>query len=248
MMIRTLLVVILAAAPAFAAGVILEPVSYTKPIPGTAFLFVMLGDPAVEAGQKDAETAAKFAEIRAKYPQTGLYHTDSGALVWAVDTEGYTHPDWVFLTADGVHLVRIDGDSWRTKDYSGRNRLPAEDEQKQLDAPAVSFFKNGKLIKRYALRALVTDPGELPHSPQHILWVAGAVLNTDETRFVAFTQDSNQLTFDVATGELLAKEPAGLGNPRLVILLSVIGGLMAAMLIGWLVFLLRQRKAAAAIT
>jgi len=247
-MIRTLFLILLSTAPTFAAGAILEPVSYTKPIPGTAFIFVMLGDPEREAKQKNAESVAMFAEIRAKYPQTGLYYGDTNALVWAVDTEGYTHPDWLFVTTDGVHLVRIDGDSWQTKDFSGRNRLPVEEEQKQLDAPALSFFKNGKLLKRHLLKDLITDAGELPHSPQHILWQAGAVFSQNETQFVLFTQDSNQLAFDVATGDLLAKNPAGLGNPLLVTLLSIIGGLMVVIFLIWIAVLIRGRKSPAATT
>jgi len=247
MMHRTFFLFLLATVPAFAAGVVPEPVSYLKPIPGTAFAFVMLGDEAVEAKQRES-IRAKFAELRAKYPKTGLYKAETAELVWAVDTEGYADKDWIFVTADGVHLVRLDGASWQTKDFASRNRLDVDEERKQLNAPAVSFFANGKLIRRHALKDVVSDPAELPHSPQHILWMASAVFDTDEKRFVLFTQDAHRATFDVATGELLAKEPAGLGNPRTNIVLTVVGVLMTAILVGWIVYLVRQRRTPVAVT
>src|SRR5581483_4467821 len=129
----------IAAGPAAAAGVLDEPLSYTKPVPGERFVFVMLGDPEAEA-KTSAADRAQFAELRAKYPKSGLYREGSNELVWAIEDGGYAKDYNVFLTSDGVHLVRIDGEWWREKDFTGgRNLLTPEEVQKQLDGPAVSF-------------------------------------------------------------------------------------------------------------
>jgi hypothetical protein len=248
---------LLIAAPAFAAGVIPEPYSYTKPIADGKFLFVMLGDADAEAKAKDADARAAFRELRAKYPRTGLYSSrwdrrpagpDSQTgetpvppdkLVWALDDPAYAPADNIFVSTDGVYLVRIDGESWRTMNYPGGKRLPADVERRQLDAPAVSFFADGKRIQQYALKDLVTNPMELPHSPEHVLWPAGAVLNEDTGRFILFLQDQTRLTFDYRNGDLLSRTRSGLGNPMLTGILIACAVLVASVLGVWayLVFL-----------
>jgi hypothetical protein len=236
----------LAAGPAFAAGVIPEPYSYTEPVADGTFTFVMLGDPSAEERAKDADARARFRELRGQYPKTGLYRGGSNDLVWALDDPAYAPADNVFVTSDGVSLVRIDGESWRTKDYPGASRLPADEERRQLDAPAVSFFTDGKRVRQYTLGELVTDPAALPHSPQHVLWPAGAVLNEDTGRFILFTQDQTRLTFDYRTGELLSRAKGGLGNPMLTGILIACGLLSAAVFGAWAYFVfVRGRRPAA---
>ena len=239
------LLLALAAGPAPAAGVLDDALSYTKPVPG-GYTLAVLGDPAAEAKQS-ADARRRFEELRAKYPRTGLYRDGSGELVWAVEDGAYAPYDYIYPAADGVHLVRIDGEWWRTKDFTGgRARLPAEEERKQLDAPGVSFFAGGKPVKRYAVRELVTDPGRLPHTPQHVLWLSGGSLNEGTGRFVLFTQDANRVTFDYRTGEVLSRGKAGLANPMLTTVLAVSGALAAVVLGVWayLAFV-RWRKPAA---
>jgi hypothetical protein len=230
---------LLATTPAFAAGVIPESYSYTKPIAGGKFLFVMLGNADAEAKAKDADARAAFRELRAKYPRTGLYRDGTNELVWALDDPAFAPADNVFISTDGVYLVRIDGEAWRTMNYPGAKRLPADAEQRQLDAPAVSFFADGKRIQQYALKDLVSDPLALPHSPEHVLWPAGAVLNEDTGRFILFLQDQTRLTFDYRTGDLLSRTKSGLGNPILTGILIACAVLVASVLGVWayLVFL-----------
>jgi hypothetical protein len=239
----TALLLALAAGPAAAAGVLDEALSYTKPVPGGRFVFVMLGDPEAEAKQS-ADARGKFAELRAKYPKTGLYREGSNELVWAVEDGGYAKDYNLFPASDGAHLVRIDGEWWREKDFTGgRNMLTPEEERKQLDGPAVSFFAGGKLMKRYAVRDVVTGPAALPQTPHYILWTTGGVLNEDTGRFLLDTQDSNRVAFDYRTGEVLARSRVGLSNPLLTTVLAVSGALTAVVLGVWayLVFF-RRRK------
>jgi hypothetical protein len=236
----------LVAGSASAAGRLDDAVSYTKPVPG-GFVFAMLGDPEAEAKTPD-DARAKFAELRAKYPRTGLYKDGSGELVWAVEGGGYAPYDNVHLAADGVHLVRLDGDWWREKDFTGgRARLPEDEVRKQLDAPAVSFFAGGKLLKRHTVREVIANPDDLPQTPRYVLWSSGGVLNEDTGRFVLMTQDSHRLAFDYRTGELLSRAPAGLGNPLLRTILIASGALAAAIIGVWayLVFVRKPKVAAA---
>jgi hypothetical protein len=232
--------VALAAAPALAAGKLNEAVSYTKPVPG-GFVFAMLGDPEAEA-KTSADAQAQFAELRARYPRTGLYKDGSHELVWAVEDGAYAPYDNVHLAADGVHLVRLDGDWWREKDFTGgRARLPEDEVRKQLDAPAVSFFAGGKLLKRHTVRDVIADPERLPQTPRYVLWSSGGVLNEETGRFVLMTQDSHRLTFDYRTGERISRSPAGLGNPMLRTIL-IASGVLAAAIIGVWAYLVFVRK------
>ena len=182
--------------------------------------------------------------MRAKYPKTGLYKDGSGELVWAVEDGGYTPYDNVHLAADGMHLVRLDGDWWREKDFTGgRARLSEDEVRRQLDAPAVSFFADGKLLKRHTVRDVVTNVAELPHTPRYLLWSAGGVLNESTGRFVLVTQDSQRLTYDYRTGELISRRQAGLGNPLLRTVL-IVSGVLAAAILGvwaWLVFVRKPK-------
>lgn len=246
-----------------------EPVSYAKPTADGGHVLVVFGDPAAEAKLKDAATRQYAARVRQTYffpvrlvlpwpslgrssqtvrvkcPIPGLYR--AGKLPVLVNPiPGYAPDDQVYLTADGRHVVRIEGDWWKTRAYPAGKRLPAEVEQAQLDAPAVRCFTAGKLTHEYRLRELVTNPDKLPHSPDHILWPAGAVLNADAGRFHLFTQDSNRITIDVANGEIVERTKTGIGNPLARWLLTVTVALTVALAgaLVWYTFLKRRAEQA----
>jgi hypothetical protein len=243
---RLSLLALLLASPLTAATRFPEPYSYVKPAPGGRFVFVQLGDAGKEAEAPD-DARRQFADLRAKYPATGLYPIDGSAPRWTLD--GYAPSDNVFLTADGVHLVRLEGTWWRTKDFPTQGkRLPADVEAAQLAAPAISFFADGKLLKQYTLTDLIETPAKLPHSPEHVLWSAGGGLNETTHRFVYFTQDRQKNVFDYTTGERLEKAAGGLDNPLAGRVLGAAGGLSLAVLAAWayLVFVRRPARSAPA--
>lgn len=217
-----------------------EPVSYAKPTTDNKHALVVFGDPAAEAKLKDGDTKKYVADVRAKYPTPGLYRNDPPGLVYRLD--GYAPDDQVYLTADGRHVVRIEGDWWKTKAYPAGKRLATEVENAQLDAPAVRCFTDGRLTHEYTLRQLVTDPDKLPHSPDHVLWPAGAVLNADAGQFHLFTQDSNRITIDVASGEIVERTKTGIGNPLARWLLTITVGLTVALagVLAWVTFFKRR--------
>lgn len=187
-----------------------EPLSYAKPTPGGRFVLIVFGSAEAE-GKLKGETKTYVDGVRAKYPQPGMYRAgDSAELVYAL--VGYAPDDNVYLTEDGRSVIRIEGDWWRTKAYPQGQRLSAETERKQLDAPAVSFFEDGRLLKTHMLRDIISEPEMLSHSPEHILWVGGAAFREDKMEFLLFTQDARRVTFDVRTGEIRHVEKMGYGN------------------------------------
>lgn len=215
-----------------------QPLSYTKPVEGTSYTFVMLGDPAAEAKQQP-EFIERFQKLRSTYNQSGLYKGKGNELVWSLDG-AYAPYDNIFVAKDGIHFIRIDGDWYQTKDHpfpSGR-RIDAKDEQSQLQNPAVSFFADGKLLKQYLVKDVVTDPESIPHSPEHVLWSAGGILNDEQGWFNLIVKDDHILKFDYKTGELLEVEQAGLNNPILTpILISM--GVITVFIIGIWIWLAR---------
>ena len=215
-----------------------QPLSYTKPIDGTPYTFVMLGDPEAEAKQKP-EFQERFQKLHNQYKETGLYNDYD--LLWSVDGP-YAPYDNIFVSKDGKHLIRIEGDWYQTKDHpypSGR-RVDSKIEQAQLSEPAVSFFANGKLLEQYSVNDVVTSPESIPHSPEHVLWSAGGILNEEQGCFNLIVKDDHILRFDYKTGELLAKEQAGLNNPIVQpILISM--GLLTVIMLGIWVWLVRYK-------
>lgn len=230
------------AGPLLAQGKIGEALGYTKPVGGGAYTFVMLGDAAAEAKVTDPAAKAKFEALRQKYPATGLYRGDTAELVWAVEGGGFSPYDYTFPASDGVHLVRFEGDWWQTKDFPGATRLPPDEEKRQLDGPGLGFYANGKLLRRYTVRELVTDSEKLPHTPRHVLWTSGGVLNEEKGTFLLLTQDSYRITLDYRTGELLSKAPGGLGNPLMTPILVACGVLSALLLGAWAYFAFLRKK------
>ncbi len=231
----------LTAGPVAAAGKFPKPMSYAKPV-GTGFVLVQLGDPAEEAKHGTADQKRLFAELRAKYAAPGMYRAgDAAELVWPLPVGEYAPYDLTFATADGKNLIRVDGEFWQTESFPGGTRPTEAVQQKQMAGSALSFFTDGKLTKRYVLTDFVASAEVLNHTPEHLIWYASAVFNEDAGKFVVFTQEQTRFTFDARTGELLARDGVGLGNPVLQKILLVCGVLTALILLGWGLFVWKRR-------
>lgn len=136
-----LIFILLASTNVFAdTEIVIQP--YTLETADKKYIFVMLRN----VGRQNSSLRQSD-----KYPQSGLYLNDgSSNPLWTVDWPGF-----VILPADGIHLVRRG--SWpRQKDG--------------YDVEALSFFANGKLLKRYSVRDLVDFPWLLPRSVSHYIW------------------------------------------------------------------------------
>jgi hypothetical protein len=232
-----LLVVISASLCSASSGVFAEAISYTKPLSANK-IFVMLGDPASEekATAKRPKEAAEIQELRKKYPKSGVYLVTTGEAVWQLPDDTFSPFDGTFLSVDARHLIRVEGQWWRTKDFPGGKRPSQEAQDEQLSATAISFFADGKLLKSYLLKDVLSDPAKVMHSPQHLLWYASGSLNEQTGRFLLFTQDSNRIIFNYQTGEVTNRVAVGLGNPLFTSILVVCGVLSALMLLTWVYF------------
>ncbi len=231
---------LLIASHAFAAS-LPEPLSYAKPTPGNQFVFVVFGSLEAEAKLKSGDNKRHVDSVRAKYPVPGMYQAgDDAKLVYALD--GYAPDENIHLSVDGRFVIRIEGDWWRTKSYPAGKRLSPEAEQLQLDAPAISFFKDGALLKSYPLKDLITDATLLPHSPDHILWASGATLQENSGRFLLDMQDTNRNTFDYRTGEIVSAEKLGYGNKFGQNLIMATVGLTFLLFLAWAFYAFRRPR------
>ena len=235
--------VLLATHTVFAAGTAVEPTSYTKSVNNKGvFVFAQFGNLRVEYENGTEKQKQAFVELRKLFPKPGLYkNADTMELVWETKPEEFVPRDHAMISNDGVYMVRIEGEFWRTESFPGGIRPTESTQQKQLDGPAISFFKNGQLTKRYLLRELVENPHDLHHTPEHLLWYASGSLNEASGRFVMYTQESVKYAFDYKTGEILEKSPVGLANPLMRQILYVCGAMSVAIAGAWAVFVYRRR-------
>jgi hypothetical protein len=216
-----------------------RPFSYAKAV-GSEYQFVMLGPIEVDESAAGRDREA-LRQLRQQFPASGLYPRAGGTALWTTEAS-YAPSANTFPSRDGIHLAVIEGDWWTTKDYVSPKRLPAAKEAEQLQAPAVSFYAQGQLLRQYRVADLVSNPARLEHSPEHILWAAGAALNDETGRFVVMTQDGLQVTFDIRTGALLEKRGAGIANPLASWILGLCGILVLLILAGWALLTFGRRS------
>lgn len=217
-------------------------VTYSTPSPDGKYVFVMIA-PRTRNPHPDLQPERKPHEkaLYEKYAKTGsgLYRNDGSTVpLWTVDWYSFE----VFPANDGVHLVRTHGDSCVSRSFPATKRLPDDVVAWQVNAPALSFYTNGKPIRTYSLRELVQVPESLPHTLYHVLWMSGGVFTEDGRQFGLITQEPRQLYFDLDTGRIVIDRPAGLGNAQVWVVrisLALTGFAAVVILAGWLY---RQRK------
>ena len=104
------------------------------------------------------------------------------------------------ISSNGRYLVVID-------DYS--DRLVAND----LDV--LAFYRNGELLRRYALGKLVRDAQQVSHSASHFDWCFGPVkTGLNDSSFSVTTYDLVTHVFALETGDLTAESRSPLLGDR----------------------------------
>jgi hypothetical protein len=158
---------------------------YVQEVAEGKFVFVMLSieeDPTAY-GQGGA---VQNEDIRRQYPQSGLYKNDGSITpVWAVDWYAFE----VAISSDGRYLVR-----WGPWPFHG-----------EYDELAVAFYKNGREIRRYAVRDLVADPESLPRSISHYMWAKERSFDATTNLLHIETYNGEQYDVDVTTGKKLTR-------------------------------------------
>lgn len=172
------------------------PRSYKEVAPGGKYVFVMIAPGTVEDDVRrwNEETAAGIREIRRVYTRSGMYRNDGSAEpLWTVDW--YAHG--VYVTPDGVHLIRPGPWAWLQRD-----RMPA------LDVEALSFFANGRLLRTYKVAELVDDSARVERSVSHYRWQQEGRVS-GEFEYTLTTLDGNRFVFDIRTGEITSASRVG---------------------------------------
>jgi hypothetical protein len=210
------------------------PHGYTRESANRKYLFVMRPPAGMDLAKLPRAYQAQSEELVKTYPTSGLYLRDdpAAAPVW---TYSGPYAFDVVPANDGIHLVVIEGSSWYTSQFISARRLPPEEEQRQLDGPAISFYANGRLLKSHCVRDLVGDPDRLKHSAEHVQWRAGEGLVERSNRFIVYTQDAQRVDFDLTTGELLSKQPAARGATYYFAALMGASIVIVLLFIRWLV-------------
>lgn len=96
------------------------------------------------------------------------------------------------LSNDGEHLVT---------GYPGINLLSLN---YTMDDVMIYFFRRGELIQTVALKELVPERTALKRTVSHFLWGSYEGLDSQD-RYTVKTVEDRVLTFDIRTGQALAK-------------------------------------------
>lgn len=156
--------------------------SYTQTSPNGEYVFVMLSSLSVgaEADSLNETAGRQLRELRAMYSRSGLYRNDgSTAPLWTVDWYGFAEP-----ASDGVHLVRIG-----TCDTN--------------DDEALSFFRNGKLLRTWTRGELVDFPILLTRTTAFTIWRKDGGFDEGRAEYLLWTEDGNHFRCDLRTGEIV---------------------------------------------
>jgi hypothetical protein len=208
------------------------PHGYQRPTANRQFAFVMLAPPGTDLTKLPRSYQAQTEELAAKYPASGLYRTGETTPVWTYNGP-YAYD--VFPANDGIHLAVLEGESWFTSQFVSGQKLAADVEKAQLDSPAVTIYKGGTKLASHTIRDVVSDVARLRHSPQHVQWRAGEAIVERTGRFVLYTQDSQKVVFDLTTGALLSKEPAGQDAKYFLAAVAVVTVVTVLLGVRWLV-------------
>ena len=209
-----------------------SPHGYTRETANRKFTFVMLAPAGADLNALPHSYQSQSEELAKKYRTSGLYRTGETAPEW---TYGGPYSFEVFPANDGIHLAVLEGESWFTSQFVSGQKLPAEEETKQLDSAAVTFYRIGEKLKSHSVREVVGDAKRLRHSPQHVQWRAGEAIVEKTGRFVIYSQDAQKIVFDMSTGEIRSKESAGTDAKYFLAAVGAITVVAVLLAIRWLV-------------
>jgi len=173
---------------------------YIQEVAESKFVFVMLSieDDPTAYGQGGA---VQDEDIRHRYSQSGLYRNDGSIHpVWTVDWYAFQ----VTISSNGNYLVR-----WGPWPF-----------HENYDELAVAFYKNGREIRRYAVKDLVANPDLLPRSISHYMWEKETSFDATINVLHLETYNGEEYDFDVTTGKKLTEAEL---SPANIALLGVIG-------------------------
>lgn len=120
-----------------------------------------------------------FEKRTLEYNQSGLYKNNGTQLPeWTVDWYSFG----VIPHSNGKHLVRFG--PWASS----------------VLQEALSFYKNGKLIKQYNISDLIKDKSKLEHTVSHFSWREDVEYLEDEGVIYLKTKDNIEYIFSIYSG------------------------------------------------
>ena len=116
------------------------------------------------------------------YTQSGLYRNNGDETpFWTIGWYAYD----IEISSDGQHLIR-------KGPWAG-----------SYDDEAISFFKNGKILKSYTINDLVHFPWLMPHSVSHFMWRSYEGFKDSSQTYIIHTLHGEHYIFDVKTGKVI---------------------------------------------
>lgn len=116
---------------------------------------------------------------------SGMYQTGkTPRLLWLF--EGYSYK--AILSRGGQYVVIPGG--WASS----------------FNAPAVSFFSKGHLLKTYKIGELVKDKSSVAHTVSHFFWRTWTGFYPDKNIYAIETHDGSTYFFDITTGKIIGSQ------------------------------------------
>lgn len=177
---------------AFADSTVTPPPGWTGTYkivsPDGRFVLVMLNGVYEEPGNNVSPSIAEANKLLLKYTASGLYKNDgSNSPLWVMPYISWRAK--LELLSDGHHMVVWGEWSSDTRTYNDT---------------ALTFYEDGRRLTGYAVRNLVMDPEELPHSVSHYQWVLDSALDDVQGMLTVETYNNEKYVFDVSTGKIVS--------------------------------------------
>lgn len=138
--------------------------------------------------QKYYATKQEELKICKQYPTSGLYKKGQyESSLWSISE--YSHS--ADLSSDGHYLVQPG--PWASS----------------VAETAVSFYKNGKLLKQYKIQELIENESSLLHSVSHFIWEQDWTFDDANHTLTIRTVDDGTFRFDIHTGKILSAQRGG---------------------------------------
>ena len=164
--------------------------SYSTTSPDGKYVFIMHG-PKARDEKEEIVPDEKMKETRllqSKYSASGLYlNNGSTSPLWVLEAapdKRYAYK--VFVSSDGHHLAKT---GWWTN--------TAADE-------ALTFYKDGRVIRSYSVKDVATASWFLPGGYQHYDWDKNITFNDEKKTLTVTTEHYDRLVVDAATGKIIS--------------------------------------------
>ncbi len=202
----------------FALFVLVGNVSADEPAPQYDYSVDGDGVRLVMLGWGDEEPYAS-AELREQYEQSGVYNTETDALIYPMQ---YAYD--AVISADGRYLTILEIRS----SFGGS----------VADATVIHFLENGEPFATVTTKELVEKPEELFQTVSHFAWLEDWSFSQTTNLLYVETIPADRYIFDITTGELRAGEVVQPQSDMPVVTIALVVGVV--LVVG--LFLWRQKN------